>query len=161
MDPKLQRVLDDHDFTLQEPEDFRIEGVWAKAMRGISDARLPGHSVEGAFAHAYQSAFQICTAMLNAAGFRTRGGLKDHHYKTFYAVRGLEPDVPGIDALALRLEESRQQRHQGMYDEVMRVNRRELDSMLALLDELIPLASAAIERLRPGVLLDGPPRQRR
>ncbi|HEX8903464.1 MAG TPA: hypothetical protein VF771_01340, partial [Longimicrobiaceae bacterium] len=135
-------------------DDYRIEGLWAKAVRGISDARLPGHSLEGAFAHAYQSAFQICTALLNAAGFRIRGGLKDHHYKTFYAVRGLESEAPGMDAIGLRLEEARQHRHQGMYDEILRVERRDFESILAILDELIPIASAAIKRLRPGIDLD-------
>ncbi|HEX8906796.1 MAG TPA: hypothetical protein VF771_18235 [Longimicrobiaceae bacterium] len=157
MDPRLQRMLDDHDFVQQDMEDYRIEGLWAKALRGISDARLPGHSLEGAYAHAYQSAFQICTALLNAAGFRIRGGIKDHHYKTFYAVRGLESEVPGIDALALRLEQARQQRHQGLYDEVERVNQRAFESMLAIIEDLVPLALAALERMRPGINLDRPP----
>ena len=158
MDPRLQRVLEERDFTQQAPEDYRIEGLWEKALRGISDARLPGHSLEGAFAHAYQSAFQLCTALLNAAGFRMRSGLKDHHYKTFYAVRGLEAEAPGINAIGVRLEEARQQRHQGLYDEVMRVTREDFEGMLAILDDLLPLASAAIQRLRPGIVLEPVPR---
>jgi uncharacterized protein (UPF0332 family) len=154
MDPKLQRVLDDHDFVRHEPEDYRIAGLWAKALRGMADARLPGHSLEGAYAHAYQSAFQLCTALLNAAGFRIRGGLKDHHYKTFYAARGLEREVPGIDALGLRLEEARQQRHQGLYDEVMRVTQSDFKAMLGIVEELLPAARTGLERLRPGIALD-------
>lgn len=156
MDPRLQRMLDDHDFVRHEPENYRITGLWAKALRGLSDARLPGHSLEGAYAHAYQSAFQVCTALLNAAGFRIRGGLKDHHYKTFYAIRGLEREAPGIGALALRLEEMRQQRHQGLYDEVMRITEEDFRAMLGLADELLAIAGPALERLRPGIPLDPP-----
>jgi len=72
-------------------------------------------------------------------------------------VRGLESEVPGIDALALRLEQARQQRHQGLYDEVERVNQRAFESMLAIIEDLVPLALAALERMRPGINLDRPP----
>ena len=157
MDPRLRRVLDDRDFTQQPVEDFRIIGLWEKALRGLSDARLPGHSLEGAFAHAYQSAFQVCTALLNAAGFRLRSGVRDHHYKTFYAVRGLEAEVPGIDAIGVRLEEARQQRHQGLYDEVLRVSEEDFQDMLAIIDDLLPAASSALQRMRPGIALEPVP----
>jgi hypothetical protein len=69
-------------------------------------------------------------------------------------VRGLEREVPGIDAIGLRLEEARQQRHQGLYDEVMRVGEADFREMLAIVVDLLPLARRGLEQIRPGIPLD-------
>lgn len=46
MHPRLQRVVEERDFVQQPGEPRKIAGLWEKALRGLSDARLPGNSVE-------------------------------------------------------------------------------------------------------------------
>ncbi len=62
--------------------------LWEKALRSSRDARNTANSADNQYVLGYQALLQMGTAILAAAGYRTRGA-QGHHANTFYAVAGL------------------------------------------------------------------------
>jgi hypothetical protein len=86
---RLDRLLEARSLEEVPADDAEVAAIWAAALREWADAAVPGLSVAGAFLHVYQAAFRAATAVVRAAGYRSRGAVGGHHYVTFYALAAL------------------------------------------------------------------------
>lgn len=76
---QIDRLLEARNLEQVQADDAEVAAIWAAALREWSDASVPGLSVAGAFTHVYQAALRGATAMLRAAGYRSRGAVGGHH----------------------------------------------------------------------------------
>jgi hypothetical protein len=106
---RIARLIESRSLEEVEAPDPEVEGLWRNAARELRDSAAQGLSDQGAFTHAYQSAFHSCTAVLRASGYRVRGAVGGHHHNTFYAVAAL--GVPEVSELADEMQGLRLGRH--------------------------------------------------
>lgn len=110
---RIDRLLEGRSLEEVAAEDAEVLAIWTAALREWSDASVPGLSVAGAFTHVYQASFRAATAMVRAAGYRTRGAVGSHHHATFYAVAALGDDA--IEQVADAMQGIRGGRHTALY----------------------------------------------
>lgn len=110
---KIQRLLDGGQLELLPRTDAEVVALWDKALRSSRDARNPANSSDNQYVLAYQALLQMGTAILAAAGYRTRGA-QGHHANTFYAVAGL--GIPGLEEIDVRVEGIRRMRKLSAYE---------------------------------------------
>ena len=110
---RIERLIEARNLEEVPAGDAEVAGIWAAALREWSDAGVPGLSLAGTFTHIYQAAFRAASALLRAAGYRTRGAVGSHHYVTFYAVSALGDDE--MEQIADALQGIRGGRHIALY----------------------------------------------
>lgn len=115
------------------------------ADRSLSDARLPGISVEGAFDMAYKAIMQTASVALQASGYRTLTSKPGHHQTLIQTL----PLSVGLDtATMVRLDILRKQRNSIDYsgDVVSR----------SMTDDCLRHASQLLQRVREWLKLHHP-----
>ncbi len=114
-------------------------------MRSSQDARNAANSDDNQYVLGYRALLQMGTAILAAAGYRTRGA-QGHHANTFYAVAGL--GIPGLEEMDVRVERIRQMRKLSAY-EPGSPSAEQLTKLHQLVTETMPLVHSwlAAQRL--------------
>ena len=128
-----------------EPDPESIAGFWAKALASSADSRKGLHP-DNAVSLGYQSAFQACTAVLESAGFRTRGTSQGHHFNTFYALAGL--GHPGLQTVDVDSERIRKMRTEAFYGASC-ATEAQVRAVHDWLDALLPAARRVLVAARP------------
>jgi len=144
---KIQRLLDSRQLEVLARSDADVVALWEKAVRSSSDALNPGNSADNQYVLGYQALLQMGTAILAAAGYRTRGA-QGHHANTFYAVAGL--GIPGLEEVDIRAERIRQMRKLSAY-EPGSPSADQLQRLHELVTTTLPLAQAWLAAQRPTV----------
>jgi hypothetical protein len=109
---RIHRLIEGRQLEQVEPDPQRIVGLWQKALASDLDSRK-GLSADNSVSLAYQAAFQASSAVLEAAGFRTRGQTTGHHHDTFYALSDLP--YPGLAEVHGDSERIRKMRTDAFY----------------------------------------------
>ena len=151
---RIARLIESRSLEELPAPDAEVQGLWRNAVRELRDSRAEGLSPQGAFTHAYQSAFHSCTAVLRASGYRIRGAVGGHHHNTFYAVAALE--VAGVSELADEVQGLRLGRHEALYDWDSQVDSEALARLRAVAGGLIEAGGLWLARRRPGLRLETP-----
>ncbi len=146
---QIQRLLDARQLQEVRAPDEDVALLWEKAVASARDARNASLSVDGRYALGYLALLQMATAVLAAAGYRTRGA-QGHHAATFYAVSVL--DIDGLESLGQRTDALRATRAQSAYGTLSPAP-GELDVLLRLLRTTLPVARAWLLAARPRVRL--------
>lgn len=94
------------------PDKGQIARLLAASERNISDAQLPGLSVENRFDAAYKAIMQLAMAALHANGFRTLTSKPGHHQT---AIQTLPLTVSLEQRRVLVLDTLRKQRNLSDY----------------------------------------------
>lgn len=150
--PRIQRLLDGRQMEAIEPDPEAVVGFWLKALASSADSRKGLHP-DNAVSLAYQGAFQASTAVLECAGYRTRGA-QAHHHNTYYALSGL--GYPGLEAVDVESERIRKLRTAAFYGADV-ATPAQVEAVHRWLDDLLPAALRAIVALRPDLAPRLPP----
>ena len=142
---KIQRLLDSGQLEALARSDGDVVALWEKALRSSRDALNPGNSADNQYVLGYQALLQMGTAILAAAGYRTRGA-QGHHANTFYAVAGL--GITGLEEVDIRAERIRQMRKLSAY-EPGSPSGEQLNRLHELVRTTLPLARAWLVSQRP------------
>jgi len=132
---RIERLVEARNLEEVPAEDAEVAAIWAAALREWSDASVQGLSVAGAFTHVYQAAFRAGTAMVRAAGYRTRGAVGGHHYVTFYAVAALAGAE--LEQIADALQGIRGGRHSALYGDEDELEAEDLEKASALVRNML------------------------
>lgn len=146
--PRIQRLLEGRQLEAitADPQDVRVR--WGKALASNRDSRLVGLSRDNAVTLGYQAAMHAATAVLETAGYRTRGQGGGHHHNTFYALAGL--GLAGLETADVDSERIRKLRSGAFYaaDETTPA---QVAALHAWLDTLLPAARRAIVAALPAL----------
>lgn len=110
---RIQRLLDGGQLREMEAPDRDVAAFWEKAVISARDAANPANSPDNRYVLGYQALLQMGTALLAAAGYRTRGA-QGHHANTFYALAGLS--IEGMEEIDIRTERIRKMRRLSAYE---------------------------------------------
>ena len=146
---KIQRLLDSGQLEVLARSDADVAALWEKAVRSARDAHLAENSADNQYVLGYQALLQMGTAILAAAGYRTRGA-QGHHANTFYAVAGLS--IAGLEDLDIRAERIRQMRRLSAY-EPGSPTQMQIKGLYELLDATLPHAYAWLHTTRTAIQL--------
>jgi hypothetical protein len=149
---KIQRLLDSRQLESIEVDDTDIAALWKKAVASARDARREGLSQDNQYVLGYQSLLQMATAILAAAGYRTRGA-QGHHANSFYAVAALS--IEGLEEIDVRTERIRQMRKLSAY-EPDSPTAGQLRGLRTLLEAALPAAFRWLSITRPGAQMKPP-----
>jgi hypothetical protein len=111
--PKIQRLLDGGMLQQVDVPDADVAALWRKAVTSADDARNAGNSPDNQYVLGYQALLQMGTAVLAAAGYRTRGA-QGHHANTFYAISAL--GITGLEDIDVRTDRIRRMRKLSAYE---------------------------------------------
>lgn len=93
---RIQLLIDEKQMDVVTPAIVDVAVRRKKALASNKDARIPAISPDNAISLGYQAAMQAASALLEMAGYRTRGSTGGHHHNTFYAVAALRLPVSKI-----------------------------------------------------------------
>lgn len=141
---RIQRLLDGGQMQVMAASDDHVAALWAKAVASARDTRNPANSTDNRYVLGYQALLQAGTAILAAAGFRTRGP-QGHHASTFYAVAAL--GIEGLEGVDVRLESIRKQRAVSAYTPES-PSPEQLTRLIRLMDEALPAARKWLATMR-------------
>jgi hypothetical protein len=139
---RIQRLLDDRALETIQAPDADAAALWEKAVRSAQDSQ---NSLDNQYVLGYQALFQMGTAIIAAAGYRTRGP-QGHHANTFYAVAALA--IAGLEELDIRAERIRQMRKLSAYLPGS-PTAEQIDKLRELLDSTLPAARQWLTAARP------------
>ncbi len=143
--PRIRRLVDGRQMEPVEPDAERVVGLWLKALASSADSRK-GLSPDNAVSLGYQAAFQASSAVLECAGFRTKGQTPGHHFNTFYALAGL--GYPELDTVDVDSERIRKMRTSAFYGAATATG-EQVEAVHAWLDALLPSARGVLVSMRP------------
>lgn len=146
---RIQRLLDGAQLQEIAGRDQDVSALWAKSVASARDARNLANSPDNQYVLGYQALLQMGTALLAAAGFRTRGS-QGHHANTFYAVAAL--GIEGLEEIDIRTERIRKMRKLSAY-EPSSPTPEQLAHLRELLDTTLPAARKWLIAKRPGAPL--------
>lgn len=152
MPVRIQRLFDGGQLERVERSDADVAALWEKAVRSARDSRHPENSADNQYVLGYQALLQAGTAILAAAGYRTRGA-QGHHANTFYAVAGL--GIAGLEEVDIRAERIRQMRKLSAY-EPGSPSSDQLQRLHELIRTTLPLAQAWLTAERPTTQFTAP-----
>ena len=144
---RIQRLLDDRALETIQASDADLAALWEKAVRSAEDSRNVQNSVDNQYVLGYQALLQMGTAILAAAGYRTRGA-QGHHANTFYAVAALA--ITGLEELDVRSERIRQKRKLSAYLPGS-PTAEQIGQLQELLDSSLPAAHRWLTAARPQI----------
>lgn len=142
---RIQRLLDGGQLQEFAALDADVSALWQKAVASARDARNAANSPDNQYVLGYQALLQMGTAILAAAGYRTRGA-QGHHANTFYAVAGL--GIEGLQEIDARTERIRKMRTTSAY-EPGSPSAEQLEHLRKLLDTALPAARTWLVVARP------------
>jgi hypothetical protein len=151
--PRIQRLVEGRQMEAVEPDPGRIVGLWVKALASSADSRKGLHP-DNAVSLGYQAAFQAASAVLECAGYRTKGQSHAHHHNTFYALAGL--GRPGLESVDIDSERIRKMRTDAFYGAAISTA-VQVEAVHRWLATLLPAARRAIITLRPDLSARIPP----
>jgi len=143
--PKIQRLLDDRALEKIQVSDGDLTALWEKAVRSSQDSRNTQNSPDNQYVLGYQALLQMGTAIIAAAGYRTRGA-QAHHANTFYTVAALT--IAGLEELDIRAERIRQMRKLSAYLPGS-PSPEQINQLRDLLDSSLPAARQWLVGVRP------------
>lgn len=143
--PRIQRLVEGHQMEQVEPDPERVMAFWAKALASSADSRKGLHP-DNAVSLGYQAAFQAATAVLECAGYRTKGQSPGHHHNTYYALAGL--GLEGLDSVDVDSERIRKMRTDAFYGASI-ATEAQVQAVHRWLDALLPAAKRALTAMRP------------
>ena len=146
---KIQRLLDSRQLEVIEVPDADVAALWQKAVTSARDAEREGLSLDNQYVLGYQALLQMATAILAAAGYRTRGA-QGHHANTFYAVAAL--GIEGLAEIDVRTERIRQMRRLSAY-EPGSPTPEQIERLRQLLETSFPAARQRLAVIRPDAQL--------
>ncbi|HYW07149.1 MAG TPA: hypothetical protein VE913_09350 [Longimicrobium sp.] len=146
---RIQRLLDGAQLQEVTATDEDVSALWEKAVASARDARILASSPDNQYVLGYQALLQMGTAILGAAGYRTRGS-QGHHANTFYAVAAL--GIAGLGEIDIRTERIRKMRKLSAY-EPGSPTPEQLDHLRELLDATLPAARDWLTTKRPDASL--------
>lgn len=144
---RIQRLLDGGQLQEITAPDADVVALWEKAVASARDARNSANSPDNQYVLGYQALLQMGTAILAAAGYRTRGA-QGHHANTFYAVAGL--GIEGLEEIDVRTERIRRMRKLSAYEPGSPAP-EQLRHLGELLDTTLPAAWTWLAATRPAV----------
>lgn len=144
---RLQRLLDGGQLQEITAPDADVVALWQKAVTSARDARNPANSPDNQYVLGYQALLQMGTAVLAAAGYRTRGA-QGHHANTFYAIAAL--GIEGLEEIDIRTERIRKMRRLSAY-EPGSPTPEQLSGLGGLIEATLPAARTWLAVTRPGV----------
>jgi hypothetical protein len=144
---RIQRLLDDRALETIQAPDADVAALWDKAVRSAQDSRVAQNSPDNQYVLGYQALLQMGTAILAAAGSRTRGA-QGHHGNTFYAVAALA--ITGLEELDIRAERIRQKRKLSAYLPGS-PTAEQINQLHELLNSSLPAARQWLAAARPRV----------
>jgi hypothetical protein len=126
-----------------------IADLLAVVDRELSDAAVPGVSVDGRFMHAYDAGLILCMIPLRASGYRVTKG-SGHHKR---AIESL-PLTVGMDFrdVSDQIEIASRKRGQAMYDHVGVVEERDAEVLIQTATALRSIVLAFLARKYPKLL---------
>ena len=142
---KIQRLLDSRQLEAIEVADADVAALWRKALASARDARREGLSPDNQYVLGYQALLQMATAILAAAGYRTRGA-QGHHANTFYAVAAL--GIEGLEEIDVRTEAIRRMRKVSAY-EPLSPSSEQIQRLSELLAAALPASRRWLTATRP------------
>jgi hypothetical protein len=149
MNARIQVMLESRQPEELVADDAEVLGMWTKAARTLRSSAVPGLDGEAAFTLTYQAALQLATALIRAAGYRTRG--EAHHHHTFAAVAAL--GLGALSEAARDLNVIRQRRHSAVYDWEGEITERELAAIRAATLRLAASGREWLGGVRPALRL--------
>lgn len=144
--PRIQRLLEGAQMQEMTAQDDYVARLWAKAVASARDAENPANALDNRYVLGYQALLQAGTAILAAAGYRTKGA-QGHHANTFYAVAGL--GIEGLEDADVRMESIRKQRVVSAYDPGSPTS-EQLARLIRLLHDILPAARRWLAAARAG-----------
>lgn len=142
-------MLDSREIEELAAEDPEVLGMWGKATRTARTAlvRALDDDPDARFTLLYQSALQVATAVVRAAGYRVRG---DHNHQiTFAAVAALGSG--DLSEAARDLNVIRQGRHAAVYDWQATTDADQLAELRAATAMLLQAALSWLRARRPSL----------
>jgi hypothetical protein len=126
-----------------------IADLLAVVDRELSDARVPGISVDGRFMHAYDAGLILCMIALRASGYRVTKG-SGHHKR---AIESL-PLTVGMEFrdVSDQIEIASRKRGQAMYDHVGVVEERDAEVLIQTATALRSIVLAFLARKYPSLM---------
>lgn len=152
---RIERLLDGGQLQEITAPDADVASLWEKAVASARDARNPANSPDNQYVLGYQALLQMGTAVLAAAGYRTRGA-QGHHANTFYAVAAF--GIEGLEEIDTRTERIRKMRKLSAY-EPGSPTPEQLSGLRTLIDATLPAARDWLTRARPGTRFVAAPHQ--
>lgn len=147
---RIDRLLEDGRLEEVEPDPGAVVGHWEKALERWRVCQTGDLPRDTAFQVVYTAGFQLATAVLQAGGYRARGGTGGgHHWSTFYALRGLEHEK--IDAIGVTLDASRSLRHDAIYEPTGHVSADDMKELADAVEALFGLAHDYLRERLPEV----------
>ena len=146
---RIQRLLDGAQLQEVQGTDEDVAALWEKSVASARDARNAAVSPDNQYVLGYQALLQMGTAVLAAAGYRTRGS-QGHHANTFYAVGAL--GIRGLEEIDIRTERIRKMRKLSAY-EPGSPTPEQLADLQELLDSTLPAARMWLAAARPDARL--------
>lgn len=145
---RIARLIEGRQMEAVAPDPDRAAGLWAKALAASADSRKGLHP-DNAVSLGYQSAFQAASAVLECAGYRTKGASPGHHHNTFYALAGL--GLSGLEQVDLDSERIRKMRSTSFCgaDEA---SEEQVEAVHRWLDALLPAARKALVDRMPDLV---------
>lgn len=144
---RIQRLLDGGQLQEITAPDADVAALWEKGVASARDARNPANSPDNQYVLGYQALLQAGTAILAAAGYRTRGA-QGHHANTFYAVVGF--GIEGLEEIDVLTERIRRMRKLSAYEPGSPAP-EQLRHLGELLDTALPPARTWLVAARPNV----------
>lgn len=145
---EIEQLVADRSLAREAFDDDAIAYPWAKAAASYADAQRPELNTNSRFQLLYTAALQTASATLAAHGLRVKSTA--NHYKTFYALRKLNP---ALDAHGLAFDEMRGMRNDSVYgafdDEAELA--AHLSEALAFMPGALAALRSAILSVRPGL----------
>jgi len=126
-----------------------IADLLAVVDRELSDAAVPGISVDGRFMHAYDAGLILCMIPLRASGYRVNKG-SGHHKR---AIESL-PLTVGMEyrEVSDQIEIASRRRGQAMYDHVGVVESRDADVLIQTVTKLRQIVLAFLAKKHPNLM---------
>ena len=137
-----------------EATEADVAALWKKAVASANDSRNRSNSADNRHGLGYQALLQAASAVLMAAGYRSRGGGSGHHHDLFYAVTGLS--ISGLDDADILTEPIRKQRSRAVYEPDL-LTESDLLEVYRLQDALLPAMHRWLTSQGPGVAAKLPP----
>jgi hypothetical protein len=137
---RIRRLIEGDQLEQITPDPEKVVALWRKALASSRDSRR-GLSNDNAVTLGYQAALQAASAVLEAAGYRTRGQTGGHHFNTFYALAALQ--YPGLEEVDIRAEKIRKMRKLSFYD-AAEATPEQASAVHEWLNELLPAVRGAL-----------------
>jgi hypothetical protein len=132
-------------------EDQELSGFWRKALIAHADAHNASTSPENRLLRAYDAGRLVALMIVQAFGYRTRGG-DGHHFVTFEVARSLSSD-PELRRALDAMNSLRKFRHAIEYEADDDVDEPIVTEACRLAGQILELGALLLRERRPQLVL--------